>query len=65
MYFYLIYCIYFNFQVSANLLSKPITSTVDFTMHPQANPESRQRGKCRYQINPLKFWGPGIRSIAK
>lgn len=51
-------------SVSAKLLSKPITSTVDFTMHPEANPESRQRGKCRYQINPLKYWGPGIRSIA-
>ncbi|XP_034252732.1 probable tRNA (guanine(26)-N(2))-dimethyltransferase isoform X2 [Thrips palmi] len=50
--------------VSAKLLSKAITHTVDFKMHPEANPDSRQRGKCRYQINPLKFWGPGIRSIA-
>lgn len=51
-------------SISSKLLSKPISSTIDFTIHPDANPDSRQKRKCRYQINPIKFWGPGIRSIA-
>lgn len=50
--------------VSSKLLSKAPSSNVDFTIHPGANPDSKQRGKCRYQINPLPFWGPGVRSIA-
>ncbi|CAG7815273.1 unnamed protein product, partial [Allacma fusca] len=35
---------------------------VSFEKHPDANPASRQMGALRYQINPTKNWGPGVRN---
>ncbi|KAJ1921184.1 RNA methyltransferase tRNA(m5U54)methyltransferase [Mycoemilia scoparia] len=37
---------------------------VDFTLHPDANPESRKIKLVRFQQNPEKFWGPKARHRA-
>ncbi|KAF2363068.1 hypothetical protein FHG87_006172 [Trinorchestia longiramus] len=43
----------------------PLTSQVDFSPHPDSNPESRQKLLLRFQLNPEKFWGPATRSSTK
>lgn len=44
------------------ILNKNISSKIDFQIHPLANPPSRQKGLLRWQINPIKDWGPGCRA---
>ncbi|XP_067006234.1 tRNA (guanine(26)-N(2))-dimethyltransferase isoform X2 [Anabrus simplex] len=44
------------------ILSKEPVTKVSFNIHPEANPESRQRGLVRFQENPKPFWGPGTRA---
>ena len=41
---------------------KEPTALIDFTPHPQANPESREKNLRRFQINPEPNWGPKARS---
>lgn len=45
-----------------NILSKPCGSQVSFEIHPNSNPESRQKGLTRWQTNPEKNWGPKARA---
>lgn len=33
-----------------------------FQIHPNSNPESRQKGLTRWQTNPEKNWGPKARA---
>ncbi|XP_024085429.1 probable tRNA (guanine(26)-N(2))-dimethyltransferase isoform X2 [Cimex lectularius] len=40
--------------------SDDLTPDVNFDIHPHA--PSRSHGLLRYQMNPTKFWGPGVRS---
>jgi len=44
------------------IMSKEPTALIDFTPHPQANPESREKNLRRFQINPEPNWGPKARS---
>ena len=30
----------------------------DFSLHPEANPKSREKGLLRWQANPERDWGP-------
>ncbi|RLU19894.1 hypothetical protein DMN91_008453 [Ooceraea biroi] len=38
------------------------TTDISFTIHPHANPISRQKHLSRFQQNPTVNWGPGARS---
>jgi len=44
------------------IMSKEATAKVDFTLHPEANPESREKNLKRFQINPEANWGPKARA---
>jgi tRNA (guanine26-N2/guanine27-N2)-dimethyltransferase len=35
---------------------------VSFDIHPEANPASKSLNVLRYQMNPTKNWGPGVRN---
>ncbi|CAN7943350.1 unnamed protein product, partial [Ixodes hexagonus] len=35
---------------------------VNFSMHPEANPSSREQQLLRYQVNPERYWGPKARA---
>ncbi|CAH8627043.1 unnamed protein product [Dicrocoelium dendriticum] len=48
-------------RVRTALLAQPISGTVDFSIHPDANPPSRVDKLVRFQLNPEKFWGPKAR----
>ncbi|XP_064478026.1 tRNA (guanine(26)-N(2))-dimethyltransferase-like [Ornithodoros turicata] len=37
-------------------------ASVDFALHPEANPESREKQLLRYQVNPERYWGPKTRA---
>ncbi|KAM7296163.1 tRNA (guanine(26)-N(2))-dimethyltransferase [Ixodes scapularis] len=37
-------------------------ATVNFVMHPEANPSSREQQLLRYQVNPERYWGPKARA---
>ncbi|KAK6179775.1 hypothetical protein SNE40_012059 [Patella caerulea] len=45
-------------SVAKIILDKPTTHDVSFTLHPDANPESRDQGLIRWQPNPEPEWGP-------
>ncbi|RKP24617.1 N2,N2-dimethylguanosine tRNA methyltransferase [Syncephalis pseudoplumigaleata] len=47
---------------ASRILAVEPSITVDFTEHPQANPESRKHKLVRYQENPEKNWGPKARA---
>ncbi|XP_072934880.1 tRNA (guanine(26)-N(2))-dimethyltransferase-like isoform X1 [Epargyreus clarus] len=51
--------------VAKYILSQEITSKVDLTMRPDANPESRKVGKLLFQFNPTPHYGPGSRAAIK
>jgi len=53
-----------NNTVATNILKQSPERDYSFELHPEANPESRQKGLVRYQENPLPFWGPGTRAQA-
>merc|ERR550519_665186 len=40
----------------------PEDDNISFEEHPDANPESRERGLKRFQVNPEPNWGPKNRS---
>jgi hypothetical protein len=43
-------------------LSKEIeTENIDFKVRRDANPVSREQRILRYQMNPTRNWGPGVR----
>lgn len=45
------------------LLAKPMTHTVDFTLHPEAKKfDNKAQKVVLYQENPLPNWGPGSRA---
>ncbi|KAL4709468.1 hypothetical protein ACJJTC_012805 [Scirpophaga incertulas] len=48
-------------SVAKAILSKEITSAVDLTERPDANPFSRRSQRLRFQYNPEPHWGPGSR----
>ena len=43
--------------VHAILATQP-SITADFSLHPDANPKSREKGLLRWQANPERDWGP-------
>jgi tRNA (guanine26-N2/guanine27-N2)-dimethyltransferase len=45
-----------------NILAKEPTLKAEFSPHPDANPESRQKGLLRWQMNPQRDWGPKARA---
>ena len=45
-------------SVAYNILKQDIKFKANFTPHPDANPPSRRKGLLRWQINPMKDWGP-------
>ncbi|KAL3866784.1 hypothetical protein ACJMK2_044054 [Sinanodonta woodiana] len=47
---------------SAAILAKEATINVNFDIHPEANPKSRQQGLVRWQQNPEPDWGPKSRA---
>lgn len=49
---------------AAILAGTPRHEDISFLLHPDANPESRERGLKRFQVNPEKNWGPKMRSRA-
>ncbi|KAI8055218.1 N2,N2-dimethylguanosine tRNA methyltransferase-domain-containing protein [Syncephalis plumigaleata] len=49
-------------SAASRLLSVEPSIQVDFTEHPNANPESRKHKLVRYQENPEKNWGPKARA---
>ncbi|XP_076759096.1 tRNA (guanine(26)-N(2))-dimethyltransferase [Xylocopa sonorina] len=51
-----------NDSPAIKILDAPITTNVSFTVHPLANPVSRQNKLTRFQQNPATNWGPGTRS---
>lgn len=44
------------------ILNTPSKINVSFTIHPRANPASRQAGLSRFPKNPAENWGPGTRA---
>ena len=51
--------------VAAAILSKEPVSVLNMELRADANPESREKGLARFQENPQRFWGPGMRSRSK
>lgn len=51
-------------SVAAAILCRPPTLLADFTEHHKARPNSRVRGLLRFQQNPQRNWGPGMRGRA-
>jgi len=52
-------------STAKTLLSKSPTIEADFTLHPDANPVSRQKSLVRWQLNPQSDWGPKPRATRK
>ncbi|XP_047532537.1 probable tRNA (guanine(26)-N(2))-dimethyltransferase isoform X1 [Vanessa atalanta] len=48
--------------VAKYILSQDVTSSVDLSERPDANPNSRRHGRLRFQYNPAPHWGPGARA---
>lgn len=46
------------------ILQKPCTTSISFTLHPDANPPSKNQKLLRFQNNP-PFWGPKSRAKPK
>ncbi|GFN80404.1 tRNA (guanine(26)-n(2))-dimethyltransferase [Plakobranchus ocellatus] len=40
------------------ILEKQSEHEISFETHPDANPDSREKGLLRWQANPLPNWGP-------
>ncbi|CAG9764043.1 unnamed protein product [Ceutorhynchus assimilis] len=51
-------------KVASTVLQQAPQREYLFDIHPEANPESKQKGLVRFQANPMPFWGPGSRSQA-
>ncbi|OLY85227.1 tRNA (guanine(26)-N(2))-dimethyltransferase [Smittium mucronatum] len=51
-------------SVPYHILSVPPRSDIDFSIHPEANPDSRKIKLVRFQLNPEKNWGPKSRHRA-
>ena len=51
--------------VAAAILSQEPTIIANMELRPDANPESREKGLTRFQENPQRYWGPGMRSRTK
>lgn len=51
-------------SVAAAILCRPPTLLADFSEHHKARPSSRVRGLLRFQQNPQRNWGPGMRGRA-
>ncbi|OXA50116.1 probable tRNA (guanine(26)-N(2))-dimethyltransferase isoform X2 [Folsomia candida] len=41
------------------------TPNISFDLHPDANPASKENNLMRYQNNPTRNWGPGVRNAFK
>lgn len=52
-------------DVAAAILSKEPANDINMHLRRDANPESRERGLSRFQENPQRFWGPGMRARSK
>lgn len=52
-------------SVPAAIILEPPTLIADFDIHPKARPSSSMRKLLRYQPNPEKNWGPGMRAKCK
>jgi tRNA (guanine26-N2/guanine27-N2)-dimethyltransferase len=48
--------------VAASLLSRELTNEINMDLRPDANPKSREKGLSRFQENPQRYWGPGMRA---
>jgi tRNA (guanine26-N2/guanine27-N2)-dimethyltransferase len=51
--------------VAAALLLREPTNEINMELRFDANPESRERGLSRFQENPKRYWGPGMRARNK
>jgi tRNA (guanine26-N2/guanine27-N2)-dimethyltransferase len=51
--------------VAAAILSREPTNEINIGVRSDANPASRERGLSRFQENPQRFWGPGMRDRSK
>ena len=49
-------------SVALVILEADTKINVNFDLHPNANPRSRQTHMSRFQVNPTANWGPGARS---
>lgn len=45
-------------SVAKAILDQPPEYVISFTEHPDANPQSREKGLLRWQTNPEPCWGP-------
>lgn len=45
-------------SVAKAILEKEAVNQISFKTHPEANPDSREKGLLRWQANPLPNWGP-------
>ena len=45
-------------SVAKAILEKEPVHKISFEVHPDANPDSREKGLLRWQANPLPNWGP-------
>ena len=45
-------------SVAKAILEKAPKHQISFKAHPEANPDSREKGLLRWQANPLPNWGP-------
>lgn len=52
-------------SVPASIIMEPPTLIANFDIHPKARPSSSVRKLLRYQQNPEKNWGPGMRARVK
>eukprot|EP00056_Hartaetosiga_gracilis_P003252 m.61377 g.61377 ORF g.61377 m.61377 type:complete len:552 (-) comp11386_c1_seq1:821-2476(-) len=50
---------------SVQILSKDITTEIDFTFNKDAQPKTSLTSLTRYQMNPTKNWGPKSRAKGK
>ncbi|KDR12969.1 putative N(2),N(2)-dimethylguanosine tRNA methyltransferase, partial [Zootermopsis nevadensis] len=51
--------------VAAAILSREPVTEINMELRSDANPESRERGLSRFQENPQRFWGPGMKARHK
>ena len=50
---------------AASLLSREPTNEINMDLRPDANPKSREKGLSRFQENPQRYWGPGMKARNK
>lgn len=51
-----------NDETTMNILNKEPELVANFTIHYDANPDSRQKNLLRWQVNPERDWGPKARA---